>query len=96
LRNVMERALILSEGGKIVPESIRLLDSTRPPQERGDWSYPVHFPTGTQSLNDVSRDVRSALIKEALRRSSGVKKGAAELLGISVDSFKYQSKSFCP
>jgi PAS domain S-box-containing protein len=93
LRNVLERALILSAGGKITPKEIQLLGSRKVPQELDGWCYVVHFPTAPLNLNDVSNDVRSELIKEALRRASGVKKDAAELLGISVEAFRYQSRS---
>lgn len=93
LRNVLERALILSGGGKVTPEAIRLLEGQDVPREGDGWCYVVRFPTGSENLNEVSKDVRSELIKEALRRAAGVKKDAAALLGISVDAFKYQSKS---
>jgi len=93
LRNVLERALILSEGGKITPEAIRLWDSQEAHREGDDWRYVVRFPTAPESLTDVSKNVRSELIQEALRRTSGVKKDAAELLGVSVESFRYQSRS---
>ncbi len=93
LRNVLERAQILSRGGKITPEEIKPLDSLNVPQELDGWCYVVHFPTAPVNLNVVSNDVRSELIKEALRRASGVKKDAAELLGISVEAFRYQSRS---
>jgi len=53
----------------------------------------VRFPDANQNLKDVSRNVKLELMKEALRRTSGVKQDAARLLGISVDSFKYQVKS---
>lgn len=93
LKNVLERALILSEGGKIRPQALRLLEGHQSAQDSEDWCYVVHFPTGPENLNDVARHLKSELMKEALRRSSGVKKEAANLLGISVDAFKYQSRS---
>ncbi|MBI5251837.1 MAG: sigma 54-interacting transcriptional regulator [Desulfomonile tiedjei] len=93
LRNVLERALILSEGGKIKPEEIRLLDRQDVLPDQDGWCHVVRFPKGPENLNDVSKHVKSELMKEALRRASGVKKDAATLLGISVDSFKHQSKS---
>jgi PAS domain S-box-containing protein len=93
LRNVLERAIILSEGGKIKPEGIRFLERQSVSPEHDGWCYVVGFPQGSENLNDVSKAVKSELMKEALRRTSGVKKDAANLLGISVDSFKYQSKS---
>ena len=93
LKNVLERALILSEGGKIRPQALRLAEERRSAQDSEDWCCVVRFPTGPESLNDVARHLKSELMKEALRRSSGVKKEAANLLGISVDAFKYQSKT---
>jgi PAS domain S-box-containing protein len=93
LRNVLERALILSGGGKITPEGIRLSDDRNLHQESDGWSYVVRFPCAPESLNDVSKDVKSELIKEALRRAQGIKKDAAELLGVSLESFRYQSRS---
>jgi DNA-binding NtrC family response regulator len=92
LRNVLERALILSGGRKITPEEIKLSDSQTVPRAE-DWYYVVHFPTADENLNDISKDVRSELIKEALRRTSGVKKDAADLLGISAEAFRYQARS---
>ena len=93
LKNVLERALILSDGGKIKPEAIRLWEHQNVSKEQDNWFYVVHFPDQYKNLNDVWNSVKSELLKEALRRTSGVKKDAANLLGISVDSFKYQSKT---
>jgi PAS domain S-box-containing protein len=93
LKNVLERALILSEGGKIGPDSIRLWESRKDSMEHGEWAFAVEFPTSPQSLNDVMKEVKMQLLKEALRRSSGVKKRAAGLLNISVDALKHHTKS---
>jgi|GEM_PF-351000 len=93
LKNVLERALILSEGGKIKPEAIRLWQPSESHRPEDDWEFVVRFPDANQNLKDVSRNVKLELMKEALRRTSGVKQDAARLLGISVDSFKYQVKS---
>jgi PAS domain S-box-containing protein len=93
LKNVLERALILSEGGKILPESIQLWERQDVTEDRDRWFCAVSFPDESNNLNDVLKNVKSELMKEALRRTSGVRKDAANLLGISVDSFKYQSKT---
>jgi PAS domain S-box-containing protein len=93
LRNVLERALIVSEGGKIRPEDIRLLDKRDATSASDRWFYAVPFPNETEDLNTVAKRVKSEMIKEALRRASGVKKDAAILLGISIDAFKHQLKS---
>jgi len=93
LKNVLERALILSEGGKIRPESIQLWERQEGTKDRDNWFCAVSFPDESKNLNEVLKKVKSELMKEALRRTSGVRKDAANLLGISIDSFKYQSKT---
>ncbi|MEW6530852.1 MAG: sigma 54-interacting transcriptional regulator [Thermodesulfobacteriota bacterium] len=93
LKNVLERALILSEGGKIRPEYIQLWERQEATNDLDRWFCAVSFPDESNNLNEVLKNVKSELMKEALRRTSGVKKDAANLLGISVDSFKYQSKT---
>jgi DNA-binding NtrC family response regulator len=95
LRNVLERALILTGGDKISPEALGLLDlqQAQEDEDTGEWGHLIRFPTESQNLNDVSKILKAELIKEALRRTGGVQKDAAKLLGISVDSFKYQAKS---
>ncbi len=92
LKNVLERAMILTQGAKIGPESIRLLETPGRPDGSNGWSFTVAFPEG-QSLNDVTTELKKELLKESLRRSSGIKKKAALLLGISPDAFKHQARS---
>ena len=86
LRNVLERSLILQgeEPGIRDTESL---------QRAGNlWSLNITFPE-TGSLNDVLRMVKTSLIEEALNRSSGNQKAAAQLLGISYDSFRHHLRS---
>ncbi|MBM3301708.1 MAG: sigma 54-interacting transcriptional regulator, partial [Deltaproteobacteria bacterium] len=77
LRNVLERALILSDRGGI--SFVDLAVSGGAPSE---WSFKVTFPE-QHSVNDVTDEVKRALISEALRRSEGSRQRAADLLGIS-------------
>jgi DNA-binding NtrC family response regulator len=78
LKNVLERALILSEG------EILEIDSLQPERAQlsSDWTYQVEFPTEL-SMTDLFRELRRSLIREALRRVDGRKQDAAALLGIS-------------
>ncbi len=87
LRNVLERALMLSDSGKIDLSSLGLEK-----HHRESWSHTVTFPQG-KSLHEVTRDLKRSLVLEALRRSAGSKQGAARLLGISRHALAYQMKS---
>ncbi len=87
LRNVLERALMLSNGTAIDSSHLGLDGSVRT-----DWSFTISFPSD-RSLNDVTKEVKSSLVNEALRRSGGSRQGAARLLGISRYSLKHYMKS---
>jgi len=82
LRNVLERALMLSAGGEI---SVGDLSVAEPDP---DWHYVVRFPSG-ECLRDVTKEVTRHLVVEALRRSPS-KQEAARLLGLSRHSLAYQ------
>ncbi|MBI5250642.1 MAG: sigma 54-interacting transcriptional regulator [Desulfomonile tiedjei] len=87
LRNVLERALMLSNSTVIETSHLGMDNSAR-----RDWSINVTFPED-RSLNDVTREVKSSLVNEALRRSRGSRQGAARLLGISRYSLKHYMNS---
>jgi PAS domain S-box-containing protein len=86
LRNVLERALILSGGGVLLPGHLGLADSEKA------WTFATDFPD-TSSLNDVTKELKRALIREALRRSKGNKVAAAKLLKISRNSLNHYMAS---
>lgn len=86
LRNRLERALILSAGGEITGGSLGLEPEVQ------EWAYTTGFPD-SRSLNDVTRDLKRAMVVEALRRSGGSRMGAAALLGISRNSLNHYLKS---
>jgi two-component system response regulator AtoC len=77
LKNVLERALILSE------DSFLEIGQLKPrPNEEKDWSYTIGFPEKLR-MPELLKDLRRQLVEEALRRSGGNKQEAARLLGIS-------------
>jgi PAS domain S-box-containing protein len=86
LRNVLERALILTGGGRITPSRLGL------DQRVDDWSFSTNFPDG-RSLNDVAKDLKRAMVYEALRRCNNSPTCAARLLGISRNSLNHYIKT---
>jgi DNA-binding NtrC family response regulator len=87
LRNLLERAVMLSKGPKISVE-VPSLD-TKP----NEWVYEVRFAE-RQNLPQTLDDLTRTLCAEALRRTLGSKKKAAEALGISRHSFYRYLKGF--
>lgn len=83
LRNVLERALLSSTSG---PLSLREFLPERSSADTAlnhiPWKIGVEFPRSDQGLADVVSHVKMQLIEEALRRTGGNQKKAAQLLGI--------------
>ena len=90
LRNVLERAVILSGGQEIKVNHLWLRGHDK--GSSSDWSFATSFPTD-QSLNEITHDLKRSLVNEALRRSKGSRQGAARLLGISRYSLKHYMKA---
>jgi two-component system response regulator PilR (NtrC family) len=84
LENLLERAVALSQDGRITLDSL-------PPSlcERAQPNTP-HIPDDGMSLEEVLADYERALLSEALHRTGGIKKRAAHLLGVSFRSFRYR------
>ncbi|MDQ7783455.1 MAG: sigma 54-interacting transcriptional regulator [Desulfomonilaceae bacterium] len=79
LKNVLERALMLWDGG---PLDLKLgADSP----SADTWSRDLQFPS-TWTLKEVTDEVTKQLCMQALRRTKGNKKEAARILGTSRDA----------
>jgi two-component system, NtrC family, response regulator AtoC len=85
LRNLLERILLLEDLDTIRVESL-------PPEVRGEPAdsganpRPFTLPLGGIDLEAVERD----LIEQALEQTGGNKTRAAQLLGLSRDTFRYR------
>jgi len=79
LENTIERAVVLATGHVLTAQSISLLGATSAPSS-GLPSTRLH-----QNLEWVERET----IRRALEQASGVKKDAAELMGISQRALSY-------
>jgi DNA-binding NtrC family response regulator len=82
LRNCLERALILSGGGRIKMSHLGL------EKAKTEWTFSTAFPED-KTLNEVTRDFKRSLVIEALRRSGGNTVRAAKMLGISRNSLNH-------
>ena len=85
LENVIERCVALCRGNLIDDD---LLPPTLAPQRQ--TSQGSRIPPEGVNLTGLVDDYERELLAEALRSSSGVKKRAAKLLGISFRSFRYR------
>ncbi len=87
LENMVERALALSGDGPIGSEmfSEYMRSGRAAPAPNG-----IELPPEGADLEMILASVERKLLKEALRRSGGIKKEAAGLLGISFRSIRYR------
>jgi PAS domain S-box-containing protein len=77
LRNVLERALIISRGG---PVKLQHIGMAAPKQLEKDVSMSFE---ANRPLPDIIAEIERSLIEQALQRAGGNQKQAANLLGIS-------------
>ena len=94
LENAMERAVALERTPAILPESL-------PEAVREVAAAPAPVSVGTDDrlesgfdLEQHVQGIEREYIAEALRRANGVKKNAAELLGLSFRQFRYLLKKY--
>jgi transcriptional regulator with PAS, ATPase and Fis domain len=83
LRNVVERAMVLSREPVLSLDSLQLEHASTPP-----LAYAL--PPGGVDLGSVERD----LVKQALARASGNQTRAAKLLGLSRDQIRYRIEKY--
>jgi len=88
LENTIERAISLAREEVIRPED--LPDRVRTGEMICADQPAVPFPEQGMNLENTLREIERKLIDEAIKRSGGVKKKAAKLLGISFRSFRYR------
>jgi two-component system, NtrC family, response regulator AtoC len=88
LRNLIERAVLLSEDTTLAPSDFDSLHTSRP-----DTAAPASgfaLPSGGVNLDDVEK----ALVVQALERAHGNQTRAAALLGLHRDQIRYRIEKF--
>jgi len=88
LENLVERAVTLCRGSRIGLDCLPA--GLTGPVSRQNSPWPSELPSDGIGLEQLLADYERSLIEEALRRSGGVKKRAAELLGVSFRSLRYR------
>ncbi len=92
LRNVLERAIIHSNGQRITPDQITLDSKLGGSAPDSGISLRVNLSWGG-SLNEALIEAKRSLITEGLRRCGGSVTEAARALGVSRDALNYMMKS---
>jgi two-component system NtrC family response regulator len=88
LRNLIERAVLLSEGDMLQPSGFELLQTTRAPHGAGHGGFSL--PSEGIQLEHVEK----LLVVQALERSGGNQTRAATLLGLHRDQIRYRIEKF--
>jgi two-component system response regulator HydG len=95
LANVIEQALVFTDGERIGPEALPEALRGTPPGERrpqGEGEIPV--PTGELPLPDLLDDLERQLILKAYAKAKGVKTETARLLGIKTSALYYKLEKY--
>ncbi|HEY4706281.1 MAG TPA: sigma-54 dependent transcriptional regulator [Thermodesulfobacteriota bacterium] len=98
LENIIERAVTLSDGQDIgieqLPAHVRANAGQGALASTAEAPEPMSVPAGGMDLEKTVEDFEKAMIMDALRKSGGVKKKAAELLGLSFRSMRYKLSKY--
>ncbi|MEK7679963.1 MAG: sigma-54 dependent transcriptional regulator, partial [Deltaproteobacteria bacterium] len=101
LENIIERAAALEAADSITPGSLpeKLRGSGRESAEPGPRSAIEKYlgagsEAGRMDLEKTVEQFEKAMLREALKKAGGVKKKAAELLGLSFRSMRYKLSKY--
>jgi len=92
LENMIERAIVLCEGG-ILDTQLFPLNERRTPRS-GTSGTLVVPQAGAITLDNALERIERAMIEDALEKSNGVKTKTAELLGIKTSALYYKLEKY--
>ncbi|MCC6501766.1 MAG: sigma-54-dependent Fis family transcriptional regulator [Deltaproteobacteria bacterium] len=98
LENVVERAVTLCNGleagTECLPEHLLSSETTGGRAQAAGGTAASGVPDGGMDLEKTIEDMERVIIMDALKKSGGVKKKAAELLGLSFRSMRYKLSKY--
>jgi DNA-binding NtrC family response regulator len=89
LRNVIERAILLTDGEQLAPRDLPT-EIQRPKERAGAAKGEIKLPHGGLVLEEVEKE----LVLQALTRARGNRTRAARLLGLNRDQIRYRIEKF--
>ena len=97
LRNLLEKAVILSEGGELKSPIQKTTDiNSIFIDNPNDEFYVKAFPEEGIDLKKVLGNIEKALLEKGLELAGGTKTKAAEILGLSFREFRYRYSKYNP
>jgi two-component system response regulator PilR (NtrC family) len=93
LANLVERAVTLTMSGMIGADVLPL-GAGMPSIGRGAISSDMDLPAEGVDLEELVGRIEKGLLLQALRRTGGIRKAAAKLLGISFRSIRYRLEKY--
>ncbi|MFQ5353935.1 MAG: sigma-54-dependent transcriptional regulator [Thermodesulfobacteriota bacterium] len=92
LENIIERAVAFSSSDTLLTDS---LPSTLLNESLSDsFAYDLEVPDKGLDIEKTVEDIEKEIITNALKKAGGVKKKAAELLGLSFRSIRYKISKY--
>ncbi len=93
LENIIERSVALETNNIILPESLVIWDFKKKSRKEKEKFKPILPPEG-MDLEKTLAEIEKDLLLQALKRTKGVKKEAANLLGLSFRAFRYKLQKY--
>ncbi len=94
LENIVERSIALESSNIVLPESLTLSLFKKGASMSQDKAEEWNIPDEGLDLEEVVDSIEKNLVLNALEKSGGVKKKAAELLKISFRSMRYKLEKY--
>jgi two-component system response regulator HydG len=96
LGNVIEQALVFSDGERITADALPEALRGAPPDARGGGEIPAPSSgaVGSMALPDLLDDLERQLIVQAFTKAKGVKTETARLLGIKTSALYYKLEKY--